>query len=136
MLRLRDFESDERVYKADERELAPQIHGSAQELRRAIVQAESLVGHLRYLGDQGVKLRVETADLATRIAEEAEVVASYFETKATRGDRELCRAIAKTEHEVARIERQNAARLRDLSTRYERGDELPRFPVRPSGTAD
>jgi hypothetical protein len=70
------------------------------------------------------------------MAEEAEVVASYFERKATSGDRELCLAIAKTEREVARIERQNAARLGDLSTRYERGDDLPRFPGRPPDTAE
>jgi hypothetical protein len=70
------------------------------------------------------------------MAVQAEVVASYFEGKAIRGGGELCLVIAKTEREVARIERQNAARLGDLSTRYERGDDLPRFPGRPSDSGD
>jgi hypothetical protein len=70
------------------------------------------------------------------MAEQAEVVASYFETKARRGNKESCLAIAETEREVARIERQNAARLGDLNSRYKRGDDLPRFPGHPSGTAD
>jgi hypothetical protein len=70
------------------------------------------------------------------MAEQAEVVASYFENDATRGDRDRRLAIAKTEREVAKIERQNAARLRDLSTPYERGADLPKFPRRPPDTAD
>jgi hypothetical protein len=71
-----------------------------------------------------------------QMAEQAEVVASYFETNAARGDRELRLAIAKTEREVARLERQNAARLLDLDTKYERGNVLPKFPRRPSAIAD
>jgi hypothetical protein len=70
------------------------------------------------------------------MAELAENVAAYFEKNATRGDSELRLAIARTEHEVARIERQNAERLRNLSTRYERGDRPPTFPRCASDTAD
>jgi sulfite oxidase len=127
-LRQRELESDDRERKADERELAGQMHGSAQALGRATAQAEFLAGDLRHLCDQGARLRVQAADLATRMADQAEVVASYFERKAARRDAESCLAIANTEREVARLERQNAARLRDLTTKYERGEDLPRFP--------
>jgi hypothetical protein len=132
----RERRAGERERQADERELSERIHRSAQELRRATARSESMTRNLVRLGDQGTRLRFQAADLAIRMAAQAEVVASYFENSATRGDREGRLAIAKTEREVARIERQNAAKLRDFSTKYERGDVLPKFPRPPSDLAN
>jgi hypothetical protein len=132
----RGAEAGRQERKVDERQLSEQVQRSARELRLATAHAESLTRTSLRLGDQGAKLRAASADLATQMAEQAEVVASYFENKASGSHRELGLAIAKTEYEVARIGRQNAARLRDLSTRYKRGDTLPRFPGPASDTAD
>lgn len=136
ILRRRDSAAGERARKADRRQLPEQIHRSAHDARRATDQAESLSRTSLRLGDQVERLRAESADLTARIAEQADAVASYFENHGTRGDTELRLAIAKTEHEIARLGRQNAAKLRDLKTRYKRGDNLPRFPTRPSVSPD
>jgi hypothetical protein len=68
------------------------------------------------------------ADLAEDLAEGAEGFAWYLENSASRGDPQQRLTIAATEHEVARIAKQNASRLRDLSTTFARGQQMPKLP--------
>jgi hypothetical protein len=147
----RDCIADERESEADERERADirpgstnrtdehqrfpaerdrfgEIRSSAGRSARTLSGPDSLTRHKEELGYQILRLRVHAADLADRMAYEAEAFAAHLENSAERGDAQRRLAIARTEHEVARIEHQNAARLRDLSTRYEPAGRLPRFP--------
>jgi hypothetical protein len=92
-----------------------------------VLRDQSLHRSSADLVQQGSKLRLWTAHIAGDIADGAEEFAAYLENSAVRGDRERSLAIATTEREVARIETQTAARLRDLKTRYKRGEHLPKL---------
>lgn len=144
MFRVDADEPMERELLADQIEPGPQLsqkrRPAAQRLGHAAVQQRSLRPSKQSLDHQGVKLRFWAADLAERMANHAEQFAAYLEKSARRGDRERRLAMARTEHEVARIEYQNAARWRDLNTRYEHGEHLPKLPgttsspeARPAG---
>ncbi|MGH9125426.1 MAG: hypothetical protein ACRDZ8_11980 [Acidimicrobiales bacterium] len=105
----REAASDQRERTADEHELAEEMRRSAENFRPATPQEESMAG----LINKGAILRAVAGDLAERLAEEADDFAAYLENAATRGYEERRLAFAKTEHEIARIGRQNAAKWRD-----------------------
>jgi hypothetical protein len=97
---------------------------SAEALHRpALVEAPGVS-----LATRAAALRALAAELAERMAEEAEEFAAHLESAATRGDRQRRLAIARTEREIARIEHQNAAKLRDLNEGYELVEHLPKLP--------
>jgi hypothetical protein len=84
------------------------------------------------LAERAAIMRALAADIADRMAKEAEDFAAYLENASTRGDGERRLAIARTEREIARIERQNAVRLRDLREEYELVEHLPKLrPTNP-----
>ena len=62
---------------------------------------------------KGRRLRETAADLAETSAGLAEEFASILEVAAKRGDSERRLRIARTEREIAAIERRNATRMRD-----------------------
>lgn len=109
VLSQREAASDQRERTADELELAEEMRRSAESFRPATPQEESVAG----LKNKGAILRAVAGDLAERLAEEADEFAAYLENAATRGYEERRLAFAKTEHEIARIGRQNAAKWRD-----------------------
>ena len=108
-------------------QLSQKLRRSARRSRDAGVRQEGLCRSATELAHQGTALRAWTADIAAVMAEGAEGFAEYLENRAV-GDRERRLAVAKAEHEVARIQTRTAARLRDLNTRYERGERLPNLP--------
>ena len=71
--------------------------------------------------------RARAADIAEWMADEAEAYATYLEGSPTRGDLGRRMRIAETEREIARVERRNAARLREPGARYRRLEHLPRL---------
>jgi hypothetical protein len=111
------------------RELSGEERSLVRQSRRVTLALHTLTRHSEDLGQQALRLREQAADLADHMADEAEAFAAHLENSAGRGDADRRLAIARTEHEVARIEHQNAARLRDLSTRYESAEPLPKFPT-------
>jgi hypothetical protein len=128
----READADKRERLADQRELFEDMRRANQQFRRATVAGDSFTPVSVNLGWQGASLRAQRAELADQMADQAEWFAAHMENAATRCDSERRIAVAGTEREIARIGRQTAARLRDLDTRYETGEHLPRFP----GTAD
>jgi hypothetical protein len=99
--------------------------------RQSRVRQESTHCSPADLGQRGATLRVWAADLAEQIADGAEEFAAYLEKSAVRGDRQQRLAIATAEHAVAKVAIENAARLRDQNTPYERGQPLPKLPGTP-----
>jgi hypothetical protein len=74
------------------------------------------------------------------MADLADQLAASFEAAATRGDADRRRRIAALEREVARIQRRNAARLRQAGGEPVQLERLPRDPAggirpgRPAGS--
>jgi hypothetical protein len=125
----RDRAADRREAEAeaDQRELTDEMRRSEQDLRGAIRPEASLNRLYANVAERTVYLRFVASELAERVADQAEEHASYLETAARRGDRERRLAIANVEREIARIERQNAVRLRDLSSPFVLVEHLPRL---------
>jgi hypothetical protein len=115
LLRHQKAEFDERQRLAEQHELAQFMSRSAEQLRPAATNA----GATASLSDRAATLRALGAGLADRMADQAEQFATHLENAAARGDRERRLAISKGEREIARIGRENAARLRDLDRRFE-----------------
>jgi hypothetical protein len=57
-------------------------------------------------------LRAQLADIADKVADEADVFAAILEQASSRGDAERRLGLAEREREISRIERRNADRLR------------------------
>jgi hypothetical protein len=100
---------------SSESSLLEQLRRSHEESRRASVERESFSRFFANLDDRSASLRARAAEFANRLAEEAEAFAACSENSATRGDRDRRLAIAKTEREVATIERRNCLGGRKLS---------------------
>ena len=113
----------EREYIAEQFELSKEMGISTEELRGAIRAGGSRAS----LADREAAARSLAADLADRMAEQAEEFADYLESASARGDRQRRLAVAKTEREIARIERQNATKLRALDDAYELIEHLPKL---------
>ena len=135
-LRQAKAELDERERVADQRELSREVHRSAGVLSGASTD-ESKVGSLMA---RGARLRALAANLAERLATEADQFADHMQNASTRGDRDRRLAIAESEREIARIERENAVRLRDFDKTFNVVEHLPRLSdttsapeTRPSG---
>ena len=124
----RDRIADRREAEADQRELTDEMRRSEEDLRGAIRPEASLNRRYASVAERTVYLRFFASELAERVADQAEEHASYLETAAKRGDRQRRLAIANVEREIARIERQNAVRLRDLSSPFFLVEHLPRLP--------
>jgi conjugal transfer/entry exclusion protein len=89
------------------------------------------------LHEQVAKLCEEGALAAENMAAVAEAFASYLENAAaTRGDAERRLSAAKVEREIARIQRDNAAKLRQYDRRPPRLEHLPRLLPHESPSRD
>jgi hypothetical protein len=84
----RQAEASECERIADKGGAAREIQRLSEESRRATYNGERLIRSAQSLGDERAKARAHAADLAERMAEEAEEFAAYLEDHATRGDRE------------------------------------------------
>jgi hypothetical protein len=71
-----------------------------------------LVSQAWFLGTEAVRRRNEVADMADRVAVEADTFATILEKSAARGDRKRREGWARIERQVAGIERRNAIKLR------------------------
>lgn len=122
-LRRRQDQLDERERVTEQNELTEEVSRSAEALRHpATVSGSSIL-----LVDRGASLREVTAELAERLAMEAEQFATYLERAMRRGDRQRRLALCELELEVAKIERRNAARLRLGDRRFEPLEHLPKL---------
>jgi hypothetical protein len=125
---VRHAQVDERARIARQRELSEDINRADRNLRRIMSERESLHRAWTAAGDQGVRLHLKAAELADQMAAEADAFATHLENNADRGDRPRRLAVARAEHEIARRERQHAAKLRQLDARYHSGPPLPKLP--------
>jgi hypothetical protein len=75
------------------------------------------------------------AALAEQMADAADAFASVLERAADRGDRARRLALAEVERKSARVERRNAARLRDTFGGVLRLEHLPALPTFEHPTA-
>lgn len=82
--------------------------------------------------ETGHGLRLRAAELSEKMALAADRFAEYLEEAADRGDRERRLRTAAVEREIARIERRNAARLRQPDD----GTPLESLPSLPSPGED
>lgn len=131
----RDLVADERERIADEREvMADTREAEADERERkemaAHPSAEEREAVSRALEERGEELRLQAAEIAERMASEAEAFADYLESRAARGDERRRLVIAETEREIAKIGRRNAARLRESAGLHDHLEHLPGFPPR------
>ena len=81
--------------------------------------------------ERAVELRERAATVANRLADAADFFASHLEwAAATRGDSDRRLRLARTEREIARIERENANRWRSGDSQM---THPPKLPVEDDG---
>ncbi len=125
----RERVADTRESEADERERVADIRESeADERERILASRMAPRPDTADEAEQNLEApRARAADIAEWMADEAEAYATYLEGSPTRGDLGRRMRIAETEREIARVERRNAARLREPGARYRRLEHLPRL---------
>jgi len=90
--------------------------------------AQDLKARLRRLREQQLEHHAKLAEFAEQMAEAAEAFAAMLEAAASRGDATRRLAVAAAEREVARIQRRNAAKLRNTATGCLDLEHLPHLP--------
>lgn len=79
------------------------------ELRK---QLEPAANQARILTNRSIRNRLKIADLAERVAEQAETFAAHLEARAVGDARDRRLKLAQRERAIAALERRNVARLR------------------------
>jgi hypothetical protein len=106
------------------------------ERERLLDQRDRLVAERttgRNLQSRMIRLRIEAADRADKMAAEAEAYAAYLESSALPDDADNRFLLVQRERDIAAVERRNAVKLRQAGSAAVRLEGLPRLakPVKP-----
>jgi hypothetical protein len=130
----RDRLTDLREAAADERDFRSDVRAAAADERHRLAdQRDHIADHRdtsdRAREDRHRKTCADLADLADRMAGDADAFADFLERRAADGDAERRLHIAAVEREIARIHRRNAVRLRtaDGAFLHSELEHLPRL---------
>jgi hypothetical protein len=116
---VRDLVAEERDRRADERDRLADERDQGADEQEARMR--------RLVGNRAGRHAVAAA-FAERMATDADELAACLEAAADRGDSDRRLRVAAVEREVARIQRRNAARLRQAGDQPVELEHLPRLP--------
>jgi sulfite oxidase len=125
----REAEADRRERRADERERL------LDERQRSVDDDDDQPAEERPEGriteSRMTKIKIEAAERAEKMADEADAYAAYLERTSARDGTGRRLALAQRERDIAAVERRNALKLRQAGTGPFRLEGLPRFTLTP-----